>query len=236
MSDKQNLKEQFINIMKKKILSGEYQPNDRIPSERTLASELGISRGSVNQGMLDLERMGFVKIVPRQGAFVNEFMKKATPEIISTIMKYDTGYFDQKIFQNLMDLRILIEKECVKLACENMNDSSQIYLNKLFNQMIEANQDIIVQKVYAYHKGLTEISGNAAYTMVFESFKKMIISLIRQHYTDKTKLKKIIPHYQKLTSSIINQNLDTAMDELLFILSSAGKFIEKELGEIQSHH
>lgn len=61
MTNTQNLKEQFINTMKERILSGMYQPKDRIPPERTLSEELGISRGSVNQGMLDLERMGFVK-------------------------------------------------------------------------------------------------------------------------------------------------------------------------------
>lgn len=54
-----NRKAYFIEIMKRRILSGELKPGDRIPPERELAAELGISRGSVNQGMLDLARMGF---------------------------------------------------------------------------------------------------------------------------------------------------------------------------------
>ena len=49
-----NRKAYFIEIMKRRILSGELKPGDRIPPERELAAELGISRGSVNQECLIL--------------------------------------------------------------------------------------------------------------------------------------------------------------------------------------
>lgn len=62
-----NLKASFINAMQAKILSGELKPGDRLPPERELAQQMGISRGSVNQGILDMERMGFLRIVPRKG-------------------------------------------------------------------------------------------------------------------------------------------------------------------------
>ncbi len=45
-----NLKANFINAMQAKILSGELKPGDRLPPERELAQQMGISRGSVNQG------------------------------------------------------------------------------------------------------------------------------------------------------------------------------------------
>ena len=71
-----NRKAYFIGVMKRRILSGKLKPGDRIPPERELAGELGISRGSVNQGMLDLacdcvswsrkHRVGFIS---RQGVY-----------------------------------------------------------------------------------------------------------------------------------------------------------------------
>ena len=70
--DSKNLKADFIQRMQAKILSGELKPGDRLPPERELAVQVGISRGSVNQGILDLERMGFLRIVPRKGTFVAE--------------------------------------------------------------------------------------------------------------------------------------------------------------------
>ncbi len=96
-----NRKAYFIEIMKRRILSGELKPGDRIPPERELAAELGISRGSVNQGMLDLARMGFLRIVPRKGAFVAEYVKSATPETLASIMSYDSALLDRSLFKAL---------------------------------------------------------------------------------------------------------------------------------------
>ena len=77
-----------MEIMKNRILSGELKPGDRLPPERELAEQLGFSRGSVNQGMLDLARMGFLRIVPRRGAFVAEYVQQATPETLDRVSMY----------------------------------------------------------------------------------------------------------------------------------------------------
>ena len=53
--------------------------------------QLGISRGSVNQGILDMARMGFLRIVPRRGTFVADYVRNATPETLAAIMSYDPG-------------------------------------------------------------------------------------------------------------------------------------------------
>ena len=122
--DSKNLKADFIQRMQAKILSGELKPGDRLPPERELAVQVGISRGSVNQGILDLERMGFLRIVPRKGTFVAEYVRNATPETLAAIMSYNSAYIDQALFRDLMELRILVERECARLACANLTQDS----------------------------------------------------------------------------------------------------------------
>ena len=43
--DSKSLKAGFVEIMEAKIFSGELKPGDRLPPERELALQLGISRG-----------------------------------------------------------------------------------------------------------------------------------------------------------------------------------------------
>ncbi len=57
-------KAEFIKAMQLKILSGDLKPGDRVPPERELAQSFGISRGSVSQGILDLERAAFCASFP----------------------------------------------------------------------------------------------------------------------------------------------------------------------------
>ena len=53
-----------------KILSGELHPGDRLPPERDMAEQMGVSRSSLHQAVLQLETQGFLKIESRRGTVV----------------------------------------------------------------------------------------------------------------------------------------------------------------------
>lgn len=221
----ESLKGSFIEVMKARILSGELKPGDRLPPERELAQENGISRGSVNQGILDLERMGFLRIVPRKGTFVSEYGRKATPETLATIMTYNSPLFDRKIFTDFMDLRILIERECVALAITSLDSGKEKLLLDATDTIYSAEDDAIVDAVYEYHKCLTDISGNIAYAMVFQSFSIMIRNLIMEHYKDKKEVEKSLPKFNILTSAVIAKDGKKADETILSLLSSASEYL-----------
>lgn len=223
----ESLKGSFIEVMKARILSGELKPGDRLPPERELAEEMGISRGSVNQGILDLERMGFLRIAPRKGTFVSEYGKKATPETLAAIMTYNSPLFDSKIFTDFMDLRILIERECVSLAVKNLDEEKIKLLKEAEERVYSSDGDDTVEAVYQYHKCLTDLSGNIAYTMVFQSFSQMIRNLIAEHYKDKKEVEISLPKFRVLTSAIIEIDGAKADETILSLLESASEYLDE---------
>lgn len=93
------IKGNFIETLKSKILSGQLKPGDRLPPEREIAKEIGISRGSVNQAIVELDRIGFLRIMPRQGTYVAEFSNNATPETLSAIMSYDSTAINSQLLE-----------------------------------------------------------------------------------------------------------------------------------------
>lgn len=223
-----NLKANFINAMQAKILSGELKPGDRLPPERELAQQMGISRGSVNQGILDMERMGFLRIVPRKGTFVAEYVRRATPETLSAIMSYDSALIDSTLFRDLMDLRILVERECTRLACARLTPESLRLLQAHADAIYAAGEDEAAA-VYAYHKCLTEISGNAAYAMVFQSFEKMIRNLIREHYKNASELTRSLPKFTLLTEAVARRDAFEADRCILSVLEQASDYLNTHL-------
>ena len=66
----ESIRAQVVREIENRIFSGELAIGERLPPERELALELGVSRSLVNLAILDLESMGFLRIVPRQGTFV----------------------------------------------------------------------------------------------------------------------------------------------------------------------
>lgn len=84
------LHQQLYNELRQAILSGRLQCSQRVPSSRTLAKALAISRTTV---LLSYERLlneGYLKTVPASGTFVacqlpDELLQSAIPQPVSSI-------------------------------------------------------------------------------------------------------------------------------------------------------
>lgn len=233
-TDGKNLKASFVEHIKMQILSGELKPGDRLPPERELALQVGISRGSVNQGILDLERMGFLRIIPRKGTFVAEYVNNATPETLSAIMSYDSTYIDGALFRDFMALRILIERECTRLACANLTDETLRILQAHTDAIYAADDAEMPEAVYLFHKCITEISGNKAYAMVYKSFEKMLRALITEHYANHAELSVSLPKFGQLTAAIARRDVMDADHCILSILAQASDYLNYHLAKAKA--
>jgi len=76
----ESLSETIANHLAKKIIYGEMQPGDRI-QELSVVKELDVSRGSVREALLILERRYLVTIYPRRGAVVSEISPRHVQDI-----------------------------------------------------------------------------------------------------------------------------------------------------------
>lgn len=92
-----------------KILSGELRPGDRLPAERDMAAQLGVSRSSLHHAVLQLETQGFLKIEPRRGTVVADYRKHPTPSSLSALVGYGSLEIDEPLFHDFMDARIWLE-------------------------------------------------------------------------------------------------------------------------------
>ncbi len=64
------LGDQLTDNIKELILSGELKPDDRLPSVRGLAAELGINPNTIQKAYAELERCGIIMTLPNRGSIV----------------------------------------------------------------------------------------------------------------------------------------------------------------------
>ncbi len=70
--------DEVVTAIHQRISRGEYVAGQRLPSERDIAEELGVSRVTVRNALLRLQAENIVDIVPRGGAFVRATNAKVT--------------------------------------------------------------------------------------------------------------------------------------------------------------
>lgn len=223
------IKTSFKDIMQGRILSGELKPGDRLPPERELAAEFGISRGSVNQGILDLERTGFLRVVPRKGTFVADYVDNGTPQTLTAIMNYDSARIDAPLFRDLADMRILVERESARIACEKITDADIAQLDELTSRIYASEGEALVTALYEYHRNIVRLSRNIGYLMVFQSFEFMLLNAIRVHYSDPDEKRKCLPAYSELTVALSNRDAVTVDRILSEALNTACDYVSNIL-------
>lgn len=177
-----SLVESITEMLRGKILSGELEPGDRLPAEREIAEQLGVSRSSLHQAVLQLESEGFLRIEPRRGTVVADYRKHPTPQSLSALCTYGSVELAEPIFKDMMDTRLWLETECARRACTNIYPSTLEEMQEIANRLETENVDL-PQLIYRYHYLLTQASGNSLFSIMFRAFEPVIITLITRHYS-----------------------------------------------------
>lgn len=207
-----SLKEICVQEILSRILSGELKPGDRLPAERELAEAMGISRSSVNHGIMELENMGFLTITPRRGTIVNDYRTHPTPQSLAAVMRYSSVEMEQSLFSDLMATRLLIEGESARLACTHIYDTTLEKMQKLVEELAQEPEDP-TDIIYRFHYLLTAASGNTIYSMIYRGFETVLCTLIRQHYSMRSEdIKETAQLHSALLDAIIRRDEVAAQD------------------------
>jgi GntR family transcriptional regulator, transcriptional repressor for pyruvate dehydrogenase complex len=219
------MKTLFIAEIERKILAGEWQIGDRLPSEREMEQRMKVSRTIINSGLTELARKGFVEIIPRQGVFVGDYIRNGHLDVLASIMNFNGGRFNRKTFDSLMEYRLNTECECAYLAALHRTDDDLQQLKELHNKIMQSNDYnlVAILKVEFQHS-IYCATGNTIYPLIFNSFKNMILNfnqIIYRHtgtatatYRIQELIDAIEKHEAAKAKSIMHDLVVSRVDEL----------------------
>jgi DNA-binding GntR family transcriptional regulator len=87
-----NITEQIADHLAELVIRGQLAGGVRI-QELKIANELGVSRGSVREALLILERRHLIEIVPRKGAVVNQISGSEALELVDMLASVEQRWF-----------------------------------------------------------------------------------------------------------------------------------------------
>lgn len=145
------------------ILSGGFAPGARLPPERDLAQQLGVSRPSLREALIALEIAGSVEIRQGSGVYVCRVTERSPKAL--------TGLGDSP--SELMQARAVLEGSVIVLAAALTTPERLVRLRETLDAMralIEAGRSPL-EHDRAFHVCIAEMSGNLVLVrMVTELF------------------------------------------------------------------
>lgn len=164
--ESRRLYQQIADQIRELIERGGFEPGTRLPPERDLAQQLGVSRPSLREALIALDVEGRVEVRSNSGVFVS-----AAPPGPAAAMRRTAAMGESP--SQLMEARSVIEGEVVVLACARTTAAQIERLRQLLQAMgadIERRR-ARVDLDREFHLTLAEMSGNAVLAqMVGELF------------------------------------------------------------------
>ena len=100
---------QLVEMIKTDIVSGKYQPGDKLPAVRDMAMELGVNPNTVQRAFSELEREDLVKSDRTNGRYVTDDKKK-----IKGLLKVLSEKYIDELFEKL-NLLGMSDEQIVKM-------------------------------------------------------------------------------------------------------------------------
>jgi GntR family transcriptional regulator, transcriptional repressor for pyruvate dehydrogenase complex len=164
---------QLISKFKQLILEGVLGPGSRLPPERSLAKQLGVSRPILRQALKVLSIMEILSQRVGDGTYLNESAAVVLQEpvefliLLSKISHYE-----------LFEARIIVEPELAARAADRATGQDVTALRRAISAMEKCSEDNqkIIECDLAFHHAIFRATGNRVCEAMFGVLHKALLN------------------------------------------------------------
>jgi DNA-binding FadR family transcriptional regulator len=141
------------------IAGGEFAPGSRMPAERDLAKQLGVSRPSVREALIALEVEGWVEVRTGSGIYVQDQGRRGAVRNGALLNGHDEAEWGPL---QLMRARELVEGEVAALAARHARKAQIAAMAGALAQMQDDADGGVVPRAgdEAFHNAIAKACGN----------------------------------------------------------------------------
>lgn len=211
----ENKREVIIRKIWQDIQKSVYAPNDKLPPERKLAEELGISRVLLREAIVALETLGILEVRLRQGIFVKEQPLQDFNESLRYLPSWNSDFVPQ-----LMEIRLIIDVHAAELAARRRTGEELDKLKEFLAQLEENRPNNAeemkrhARQEFLIHTVIVEAAHNIILSRVYEG----IIALMEKNNEILHKafsrgrdwIEQIITHHRAIIGAIEKKDSEKA--------------------------
>ncbi|MGE5738341.1 MAG: FadR/GntR family transcriptional regulator [Betaproteobacteria bacterium] len=215
---------QIADQIRTLIKDGEFTPGCRLPPERDLARQLGVSRPSVREALIALEVEGRVEVRIGSGIYVRAPDPLASSR---TAAEAAAGPFE------LLRARYVIESECAALAAKSAK-RAQVQaigdaLDEMDREMEEGRQPLPSDRLF--HLRIAEATGNGALVhvikLLWDERTGELFSKLEHHYDSPQLWRSAMSEHRAVLASIAAHDADAARAAMQRHMNQAYKRFSK---------
>ncbi len=215
------------------ISSGQLKPGEKLPSEREMASDFGISRQSIREALYRAEIMGLIEVRQGEGSFVLSSVRESLKPPLLVLLEEEAG----RIFE-FLEVRKLIEGWCAEKAAMEATAED---LEKMEGILEKMGRIVPTDKEWEavdveFHRSIAAATHNVIAIHIMEALKDSFGSFFRfrKVLTRPEKKDLLWGHHNEIYGAISQGDPLLAKRKIVDHLDFIEKKIKEEMEKMQT--
>jgi GntR family transcriptional repressor for pyruvate dehydrogenase complex len=166
--------DQAIAKIKNLISSGEFTAGERLPTERELTRQFGVSRSSLREAVRALALVGVLESRVGDGTYVTTL----EPELLLTGIGFVSDLARVDSLLEMHQVRRILEPEATRLATPRLTDDDFRRLDECLDRMENADGvPAFIEADAAFHRVILDACGNATLSSLIQNLSSGTLRL-----------------------------------------------------------
>jgi GntR family transcriptional repressor for pyruvate dehydrogenase complex len=172
------LSDKVADMMLETILSDRLKVGDRLPSERELGEQFGVSRTVVREAVRALVTKGVIDVRSGSGLRVAAVDANAVSESMSLFLRGSTLDFEK-----VHEVRTVLEVHLGGLAAERATDEDVAQLREIHERMQRETSDVeaAARDDLEFHRAIARATHNELFLLLMDSIGSSLIDIRREN-------------------------------------------------------
>ena len=191
-----------------RILTSGFRPGDRLPSERELGEQFGVSRTVIREATRSLAARGIIDVRAGVGLCVAAVDAGA----VSSTMRLFMHGSEDLTYEEVHEVRRLIEIDAAGLAAERATDEDLQKLKACMDRMANAGDDAEVWALsdVEFHRTICRLTHNPLYVIMLDSLGDILVEIRRATVYIPRRLPKLLVVHQNIYDAIATHDAAAA--------------------------
>lgn len=165
--------DQVFRTLLEAVLAGRYAPGEKLPTQRALAADLGVTMGSLREALKRLEQMGLVEARQGDAMRVRDWRQHGGLDVIAHLL-FRSGGLDPGVLADVLEARGLMLSELAALAAGRRDEEQAARLLDLAAQLAAAPDATTAQRIdFAFFTELAQAAGNLVFVLILNSIRAL---------------------------------------------------------------
>src|SRR5437588_594589 len=190
------------------ILSGRYQPGERLPTQRTLAADLKVNMSSIREALGRLEQLRLVQTRHGDASRVLDWRRSGGLEALALL-----GSADPDVIASLFEARRLLLREAARLAAARRSREQARDLCELAAAVASASDDAAALRAdWEFMSGIVEAAGNLVFQLIMNSVRELYMPRAAAYAHIVVGRATLAPLYARAAEAIAKRDGDRAAE------------------------